>query len=120
MIKSTPWLLAGVVSISTGANLYSLFQLEKSRYTHSILEETGEFTVSIPMGKNLSKELAFCGTKSGRDYDKFKECNLTPVAAQKIKTPIIKECCLHYECKVVYKQDIIPENLDKAIDEKFW
>ena len=94
--------------------------VRKSRYTHGIIEQTGEFTLSIPMGKDLRKELAFCGTISGRDYDKFKECNLTPVPAQKIKTPIIQECSLHYECRVVYKQDLIPENLDRDMDEKWY
>lgn len=64
--------------------------VRKSRYTHGIIEQTGEFTLSIPMGKDLRKELAFCGTKSGRDYDKFKECNLTPVPAQKLKHPSLK------------------------------
>lgn len=109
----------GGINIYWGKPIF-IVPVRKSRYTHGILEQTGEFTLSIPMGKDLSKELAFCGTKSGRDYDKFKECKLTPVAAQKIKTPIIKECTLHYECNVIYKQDLIPENLDRDINEKWY
>lgn len=94
--------------------------VRKSRYTHELIEKAGEFTVSIPLNEDMRKALAFCGTKSGRDFDKFKECNLTPVPGQKINTPVIKECSLHYECKVVYKQDMIPENLNPEIDNKFY
>jgi flavin reductase (DIM6/NTAB) family NADH-FMN oxidoreductase RutF len=109
----------GGVNIYWGKPIF-IVPVRKSRHTHNIIEQTGEFTVSIPMGKDLSSAINFCGTKSGRDYDKFKECGLTATPAQKINTPIIGECTLHYECKVVYKQDLIPENLQKDIHEKWY
>lgn len=86
-----------------------------SRHTYKLLEKTNEFTVSIPLSNNLKKELAYCGTKSGRDVDKFKECNITMVDGQTISTPIIGECELHYECKVVYQQAMEPATLDEDI-----
>ena len=46
-----------------------------SRHTFSIIETAEDFTVSIP-SSNMKKEIMFCGTKSGRDHNKFKECNL--------------------------------------------
>lgn len=91
-----------------------------SRYTYNLLENSKEFTVSIPINKDLKKELAYCGRYSGRDVDKFKECNLTTVEGQKISAPIIGECDLHYECKVVYQQAMEPATLSKDIKDKFY
>ncbi|WP_003544854.1 flavin reductase family protein [Desulfotomaculum nigrificans] len=79
-----------------------------SRYTYQLLEQAREFTVSIPINKDMKKALAFCGTKSGREVDKFKEANLTAEPAKVVNTPIIGECDLHYECKVVYQQAMEP------------
>jgi Flavin reductase like domain. len=109
----------GGINIYWGKPIF-IAPVRKSRYSHNLIETSGEFTISIPLNEDMRKALAFCGSKSGRDFDKFKECNLTPVPGQKVNTPIIKECSLHYECKVVYKQDMIPENLDPAIDKKFY
>lgn len=91
-----------------------------SRYTYELLEKTDEFTVSVPISKDMKKELAICGTKSKREIDKFKECNLTAEKGKVLDTPIIGECDLHYECKVVYKQAMEPGMLDKNIrDAKY-
>lgn len=89
-----------------------------SRYTYELIEKSKEFTVSVPLEKNMKKELLICGTKSGRDIDKFKECNLTVGKGQYISTPIVNECELHYECKVVHQQTIEPALLDQSIREK--
>ncbi len=91
-----------------------------SRYTYNLLEGSKEFTVSIPINKELKKELAYCGKYSGRDVDKFKECNLTMIEGQKVSAPIIGECELHYECKVAYQQAMEPATLAKDIKEKFY
>lgn len=89
-----------------------------SRYTYELIQDAEEFTVSVPLKNDLAKALAFCGTRSGRDYDKFKECGLTLREGQKVDTPVIEECELHYECKVVYKQVMEPATLDKEIRDK--
>ncbi|SKC83682.1 flavin reductase family protein [Maledivibacter halophilus] len=88
-----------------------------SRYTYELIEKTDEFTVSLPLTKDMKKELSICGTKSKREIDKFKECNLTPKKGKVVDTPIIDQCDLHYECKIVYKQAMEPGNLDKKIKE---
>jgi flavin reductase (DIM6/NTAB) family NADH-FMN oxidoreductase RutF len=85
-----------------------------SRYTYKLIEETGEFTVNIVPPK-LKEVVQYCGTVSGRDHDKFKEKQLTAIPSKKVKTPIIKECILHFECRVVHKSDLIPSELEKAI-----
>lgn len=89
--------------------------VRKSRYTYQLLENAKEFTVSVPLKKDLKKALALCGTKSGRDMDKFKEANLTAEAGKVLGTPVVGECDLHYECKIVYQQGMEPALLDPAI-----
>jgi len=69
------------------------------RHSHALIEETREFVVNIPTIDILDATL-FCGRRSGKDYDKFKEAGLTPLPARKVKTPIIKECVAHLECKL--------------------
>lgn len=69
------------------------------RYSHALIEETKEFVVNIPTIEILD-ETVFCGTKSGRNHDKFKETGLTPQPAKKVKPPIIKECVAHLECSL--------------------
>jgi len=90
--------------------------VRKSRFTHHIIEEASSFTVSTPTN-GLTDALNFCGTKSGRDFDKFKECNLTIVPAQKVDTPIINISGFHYECKIVCKSEINPDLLCKEYKE---
>lgn len=86
-----------------------------SRYTHELIEDSNDFTISIPLDDNLKKELAYCGSKCGRDINKFKECNLTLEPSRIVSSPIISECKLHYECKIVYKQDMNPELLSEEV-----
>lgn len=88
-----------------------------SRYTYQLLENATEFTVSIPLKKDMKKEISYCGTKSGRDVDKFKDCNLTAKKGKNVDTPIIEECNLHYECKIVYKQAMEPGLISKEIKD---
>jgi len=89
-----------------------------SRYTHEILEWLEEFTICVPKD-GMDKELAFCGTRSGRDVDKIKELGLTPLPSKKISVPSIKECAIVYECRVLYQANMLPENLDHS-EESTW
>lgn len=70
------------------------------RYSHSLLEENGEFVVNTP-SIDLENEMHYCGVKSGRDVDKWKETGLTPIPSLKVKPPRIEECFSHLECRVV-------------------
>lgn len=82
-----------------------------SRFTHEFIEQTGEFTVNVPK-EGMEETVNYCGEVSGRKHDKFKKCKLTLVAGKKVKSPVIKQCKIHYECKVMYrfkvKRDLIP------------
>jgi len=70
------------------------------RYSHDLIAESGEFVVNAP-SIGLEEETHFCGTKSGRDVDKFAETGLTPVPASRVRPPLIEECFGHLECRVV-------------------
>ena len=85
--------------------------VRESRHTYQLIENSDEFTVSIPLTDKLKSALAFCGSKSGADYDKFKECDLTARPGQEVDVPIIGECELHYECKIVFQQEMEKDNL---------
>ena len=79
-----------------------------SRYTYGCIQATGDFTVNV-LPRDLAAAASFCGSVSGRDHDKFAEANLTAAAALRVKSPIIEECVIHYECKVVHANDLVPE-----------
>ncbi|MFO7153031.1 MAG: flavin reductase family protein [Bacillota bacterium] len=88
-----------------------------SRYTYDIISKADSFTVSFSRDGSLKNALAICGTKSGRDIDKFKECGLTPVYVEGIESPYIAEGDLHLICKIVYKSTLEPELLSKEIKD---
>ncbi|MEI6128339.1 MAG: flavin reductase family protein [Pseudomonadota bacterium] len=69
------------------------------RYSHPIIKKTREFVINLTT-QELAYATDWCGVKSGRDFDKFKEMGLTPVKAQKVHAPLIKESPLNIECRV--------------------
>jgi len=91
-----------------------------SRYTHELMEDSTHFTVSVPRAGELTKAIAFCGSKSGRDYDKFAECKLTPVPGRESEVPVIGECTLHYECEIIYKQHMEKDKLNPEVDSEVY
>jgi flavin reductase (DIM6/NTAB) family NADH-FMN oxidoreductase RutF len=81
--------------------------VRNSRYTYQIMEAAEDFTVSMPSG-NLRDEIFYCGTKSGRDVNKFEECGLRPASGREVTSPIIDTPGLHIECKIAYKSAMDP------------
>jgi len=69
------------------------------RFSYKIIEDSGEFVVNIPT-KDLLKETDICGTISGKDVDKFSKTKLTPIQAEKVRSPMIEECPVNIECVV--------------------
>lgn len=88
--------------------------VRKSRHTFMLIERSSEFTVSVPAGLKMAKELEFCGTESGSKYNKFKECKLELFPAEKIRTPIVNIPGIHFECKIAYKSAIDPVHLEES------
>ncbi|MFC2083046.1 flavin reductase family protein [Candidatus Bipolaricaulota bacterium] len=90
----------GQVGIIWGRPIFTAY-VRKSRYTYECLQTIDEFTVSVPRLGELADELMLCGTQSGRDMDKVEVSGLTLSPGQSVETPIIAQCGLHYECKIM-------------------
>ena len=70
-----------------------------SRFSNHMLMETGEFVINLTTEK-LARATDYCGVRSGRDVDKFKETGLTREKAEFVKAPMIKESPVSIECRV--------------------
>lgn len=79
--------------------------IRPERYSYDIIRETGEFVINL-VTEELVYATDYCGVRSGKDVDKFKEMNLTPEPASKVQAPVIKESPVNIECKVVSVQEL--------------
>jgi flavin reductase (DIM6/NTAB) family NADH-FMN oxidoreductase RutF len=86
-----------------------------SRHTFTIIEDAADFTVSVPDG-GMKDEIMYCGTKSGRDGNKFEACGLTAAPGQKTTSPVIDVPGIHFECRIVYKSAMDPAQLAADLD----
>lgn len=94
------------------------------RFSHHLIEETGEFVINL-----TTKELAFatdyCGVRSGRDVDKWKEMKLTPLPSTVVNVPGIEQSPVNIECKVVKTERLgshdmfIAEVVAVRVDDKY-
>lgn len=96
----------GLIGILWGKPVF-VVAVHPARYTYTLMEEAEDFTVN-GLGKGMENVTDYCGKVSGRDHRKFEELHLTAVPARLVKTPIIKECVLHYECKIIHKASSKP------------
>ena len=103
----------GTIGVIWGKPIFIIL-VRPSRYTHGLMGLTDDFTVNVPPPE-LSDIVAFCGKASGRDHDKFKEKGLVAVPGKKVKSPSIAQCVIHYECKVVHKNNVLKDKLAKSI-----
>ena len=69
------------------------------RYSHDIIEQTGEFVINL-VTDSLTRACDWCGVKSGKDFDKYKEMNLSTYESDIIDTPAIEESPVNIYCKV--------------------
>lgn len=69
------------------------------RYSYEIISQTGEFVINLTT-RALAKATDYCGVRSGRDVDKFREMNLTPLDCSVVSCPMIAESPVSIECKV--------------------
>ncbi len=93
--------------------------VRSSRHTFEIIESARDFTVTVPAG-DMRKEIAFCGSKSGRTVDKFKMCNLETTGSRYVTSPVIKTRGRHYECRIIYKSAMDPAHLDRDYDSSLY
>ena len=96
-----------------------------SSYSWSLIRESGEFVINIPHS-GLLKEIIYCGTVSGRHFNKFENTSLTPEPGVRVKTPCLRECIGHLECRVsdIYNRKnasvFIGEVLRAVVEEDFF
>ena len=117
--------LTGIINTNPAMCYISI---RPERYSHDIINKSGEFVINL-----TTEQLAFatdwCGVKSGKDHDKFKEMHLTKEKANFVKSPLIKESPVSIECKVkqivplgshdMFVAEILSIDADKKyIDEK--
>jgi len=93
---------------------FFMVAVRPSRYTYRLIEDTGDYTVNVP-GRGMEEIVDYCGTVSGRDHDKFREKGLKLLPGRKVKSPVIAECVIHYECRVAYRTQVVPEDLPKDV-----
>ena len=112
---------AAVISVGVGdeANLITLAYVGKvclkppiiaiginyHRHSYSLIEKHGEFAINYPTSDQL-REMDYCGMKSGRDVNKWKELGLTKETARFIQVPLIKEFPWNMECKIVKRIEL--------------
>lgn len=107
---------------SDPAMLY--ISVRKERHSHKMLMETKEFVVNLTT-EDLAFATDFCGVRSGRDMDKWKEMRLTREASNVVKAPRIKESPVNIECKVKQVMELgthdmfIAEVVSVSADEKY-
>ncbi|KYH38521.1 MAG: putative protein of DIM6/NTAB family [Candidatus Hecatellales archaeon B24] len=80
---------------------YVAFSIDPSRYSYLNLQETGEFVVNIPTETMLS-QVWICGSRSGRETDKFRLAGLTKLESVKVRPPRIEGCPVQLECRLEF------------------
>lgn len=70
------------------------------RYSHEALQKNRYFNLVIPSAE-MRDDLIYCGTKSGRDYDKFAERSIKSVPGKLKKLPILTDAVANFECKII-------------------
>ena len=99
-----------------------------SRYSHDLMEKTGEFTLN-PVSSAMVRTLDSCGVLTGAKVDKFKKFSLTPIAGTKVGAPLVEQAPLGLECRIARKIPLGSHDMylatiealvvdDELIDEK--
>lgn len=96
--------------------------IRQSRYTQELLTKNPKFTVNIPLSytPEIKHILSVCGTKSGRDINKFEECHLHLVDNLEFDVPAIAEFPITIECEILYRSLQKEEDLPQSIQSTFY
>lgn len=73
--------------------------VRKSRFSHDMIEQSGEYVINM-VSESQTKDMDYCGVRSGRDVDKFKDCDFTAVNADIVSAPLIDEAPVNLGCIV--------------------
>lgn len=119
MIYPVPAVLVTVADKSGRSNIFTVawtgtictnppmayISVRPERYSYAMLRETGEFVINLTT-KRLARATDYCGVKSGREVDKWKEMKLTPVESLQVAVPAIQESPVNIECRVTEVKEL--------------
>lgn len=94
--------------------------VRENRFTHQLLSENPEFTLSIPESNTLRKAIGICGSQHGQHIDKFQLAELDKQEATIVKAPIVANCLNHLECVIHYQQDLDENQIPKEFKSKYY
>ena len=96
----------------------SVIYVRPQRYTKEFVDREEYFTLTF-FGEEYRKALALCGSKSGRDVDKVKECGFT-VKTAPCGAPYFEEASLVLVCRKRFAQEMDPANIPADVKEKWY
>ena len=109
----------GFIGVMWGEKVF-ITAVRDSRYTKKLLSEFDEFAVCVPKEGTMKKELSFCGTKSGRDYNKSEYLNMKMIAAKNINTSIVADSEIVLECKLITSLPCELNILPQEVKDKWY
>lgn len=104
-VKNNIITVAAVSFFSFGKTPMVMIGIVPTRYSFTLIQESRDYSINIPT-KGLLEAVKFCGSRSGRDINKFEATGLTPRRAHKINSYLIDECPVSLECEVVHTIDL--------------
>lgn len=106
MVNGNPMTIGwGQLGVIWGKQTFSVY-VRKSRFTHDLLDTSDSFTVSVPAHGTMSKELAYCGTRSGRDGSKLLALNAALRENRFGAQDGFSGCKFHIECRILFRIDL--------------
>lgn len=119
MLYPLPAVLISVADSAGNANLFTVawtgtvcsdppmvsISVRPERYSYHMIEETGEFVVNLTT-KSLAYATDYCGVRSGRDTDKWREMKLTPLKGEHVRAPMVAESPVNLECRVMQRLEL--------------
>lgn len=138
MLYPLPAVLVSVADLTGHSNLFTVawtgtvcseppmvsISVRPERYSYHMIEETGEFVINLTTRK-LAYAVDYCGVKSGRDVDKWKELNLTRVSGEHVGAPMVEQSPVNLECRVVRREELgshhmfLAQVLAVHVDERY-
>lgn len=98
--------------------------IRPERFSYPLIRESGEFVINLTTVA-LASAVDWCGVRSGKEYDKFSACGLTPVAASQVAAPLVAQCPVSLECRVrkveelgthhMFIADIVAVNIEHTL-----
>lgn len=109
-----PVVMVGCGRVGVDANLITLawtgivcseppllsVSIRPERHSHGLIQRDRVFTVNLPSA-SMARQVDWCGIKSGRELDEFTATGLTPLVGPKTGAPLVAECPVGLECKLL-------------------